>query len=181
MLITLWQDREPPKIQLHRKSHPNVHKNDDRILPVEDHIVPTLWWLIKKYYWSTINDRIFSAKWSYCFKIKGSYTSVDLSAKWSFTLSHMNLCLQCNFFHSNLILMFPIYSFCYQSHKNVSNVRFCSQSNFMFPIYIVSNVSFQSSNNRFQSTCFQCAFFVSNLIIMSIINLRFTKANISEM
>ena len=122
----------------------------------KDRLNSTLWWLIKKYYWSTINDRMFSAKWSYCFKIKASYTSVDLSAKLSFTLSHMNLCLQCNFFHSNVIFMFPIYIFCYQPHNNVSNVGFCFQSNFMFSIYIVSNVSFQSSNYRFQPICFQC-------------------------
>ena len=64
--------------------------------------------------------------------------------------------LQCNFFDSNLIFMFPIYTFCYQSHNDVSNLLFCHQSHndvsnlilcFQFKLFLM----FISSNNRFQS------------------------------
>ena len=51
--------------------------------------------------------------------------------------------LQCNFFDSNLIFMFPIYTFCYQSHNDVSNLILC----FQFKLFLM----FISSNNRFQS------------------------------
>ena len=59
-------------------------------------------------------------------------------------LSHMNLCLQCNFFHSNLIFMFPIYIFftnlitMFPMYVFVSNLILCFQ--FILFLMFISNL-----------------------------------------
>ena len=60
-----------------------------------------------------------------------------------------------DFFDFTLLFMFPIHVFCFQSHNDVSNQRFCFQSTLF-----IHNVYFQSSYYCFQSTLFPM--YVSN-------------------
>ena len=111
-------------------------KNYDRILPVEDHIVPALWRLIK----SIIDRRSMIAIMIVCFRRNIVSKSKDpilqqifrqndhlLSAIWPY-VSNLKRSFTMSFFDSNLLFMFPIYVFCFQSHNDVSNVRFWFQS-----------------------------------------------------
>ena len=103
---------------------------------------------------------------------------------------HLKRLFQMSSVVSNLLFMFPIYVFCFQSHNDVSNVFvFVTNLTFMFPtyfdvfnlhcfqcmfpIYIVSSVCFQSTLFPMYVSnlhCFQCMFPIYILPLVKIVH-----------